>query len=73
MLILYSAFKINICYFQCHIEPSTYKQAIKCDNWIKAMDDKIAAQNQNKTWTITELKGKKAHWMQVDVLNQTQV
>lgn len=43
-----------------HTEPTSYKQAVQHDQWIKAMNDELAALHQNHTWLITDLPlGKK--------------
>lgn len=38
-----------------HTEPSTYKQAIKHQHWITAMNSEIDALNHNSTWTFIDL------------------
>lgn len=37
------------------IEPTSYKQAIQHEHWIKAMHTELQALEQNSTWTITDL------------------
>lgn len=38
-----------------HVEPNTYNQAIKCKEWIQAMNNELAALEQNNTWSLTQL------------------
>lgn len=38
-----------------HTEPKTYKQAYQHEHWILAMDQEIAALEQNQTWVLIEL------------------
>ncbi|GJU43423.1 putative RNA-directed DNA polymerase [Tanacetum coccineum] len=41
-------------------EPSNYKEAIKDNNWVEAMNNEIEAFNRNQTWEITDLpKGRR--------------
>jgi len=37
------------------VEPKTYAQAVKHDNWRKAMDDEINALVQTGTWEFADL------------------
>ncbi|GKB12380.1 copia protein [Tanacetum coccineum] len=36
-------------------EPTSYKQAIQHEGWVKAMEAELAALERNETWTITSL------------------
>lgn len=61
-------FQLN--HFALFIEPTTVKEAIKCENaaeWRKAMDEEIESHKSNKTWSIVPLphgrKPIKAKWV----------
>jgi len=48
----YKAFSTTI---STHIEPKTYKQALKELRWCQAMDTELAALEVNQTWQLTDL------------------
>ena len=35
--------------------PTTFKEAVKEQKWLKAMDEEIASIEKNNTWELTEL------------------
>ncbi|GKC62254.1 retrovirus-related pol polyprotein from transposon TNT 1-94 [Tanacetum coccineum] len=37
------------------LKPTSYKQAITHERWVKAMKDELAALERNETWTITSI------------------
>lgn len=43
-----------------HEEPTTYKQAIQHDHWIKATESELNALHQNQTWILTDLPAEKS-------------
>jgi len=55
----YSKFSSNHKHFSFNIssivEPKTYAQAVKHDNWRKAMDDEINALVQTEIWELADL------------------
>ena len=46
----FAAFSTSV---SMHIDPTTYKQAVKHPGWCKAMSDELSALEHNQTWTVT--------------------
>lgn len=48
-------------HFFIEVEPVTYQEEVKDKRWVEAMQSKIKALEDNKTWALVPLpKGKKA-------------
>lgn len=46
---------------ESHIEPTSFDEAVKREEWVKAMNEELNALNKNQTWDIVTLpKGKKS-------------
>jgi hypothetical protein len=51
-------------------EPSSYSEAISCDNsskWLVAMNDEFESLQKNSTWKLVELPKGKSFKVQVDL------
>jgi hypothetical protein len=46
----FAAFSTSV---SMHIDPTTYKQAVKHPGWCKVMSDELSALEHNQTWTVT--------------------
>ncbi|CAI8617211.1 unnamed protein product [Vicia faba] len=61
------SYKKYCCNISSISEPTTYKQAIKHDCWINAMDVELKALAENQTWVVVDLPSGKVpigrHWV----------
>lgn len=48
-----------------HREPSHYKEAVRDEKWVKAMNEELDALEENHTWEITDLPAETSYWMQM--------
>lgn len=52
---LSEGYESYICALAQHVEPSSFTQAKKFDEWLKAMNEELLALERNDTWTICSL------------------